>query len=188
MGQATATDEAFAAALEEGIEGAERWLAADAGEGFLSARFDAELYLDVLLGFPPSSEKYRAKKPDAEAFAACARPMRMCSPRPGAALGARVAAAAVTLARLVEDAYARAEGERRLEQGDLLRRCLDAFAEHPELSARYRERFRVIMVDEFQDTDKLQVAVIGALAQPASPTCARWATRSRASTGSAAPT
>ncbi|MFR5827808.1 MAG: UvrD-helicase domain-containing protein [Adlercreutzia equolifaciens] len=27
------------------------------------------------------------------------------------------------------------------------------------------------MVDEFQDTDKLQVAVIAALAQPASPTC-----------------
>lgn len=72
----------------------------------------------------------------------------------------------MTLARLVEDAYARAKGSGRLDQGDLLRRCLDAFAEHPELSARYRERFRVIMVDEFQDTDKLQVAVIGALAQP----------------------
>ena len=162
----TATDEAFAAALEEGIEGAERWLAADAGEGFLSARFDAELYLDVLLGFPPSSEKYRAKKPDAEAFAAWREAYADVFSEARAALGARVAAAAVTLARLVEDAYARAKGSGRLDQGDLLRRCLDAFAEHPELSARYRERFRVIMVDEFQDTDKLQVAVIGALAQP----------------------
>lgn len=162
----TATDEAFAAALEEGIEGAERWLAADAGEGFLSARFDAELYLDVLLGFPPSSEKYRAKKPDAGAFAAWREAYADVFSEARAALGARVAAAAVTLARLVEDAYARAKGSGRLDQGDLLRRCLDAFAEHPELSARYRERFRVIMVDEFQDTDKLQVAVIGALAQP----------------------
>ena len=162
----TATDEAFAAALEEGIEGAERWLAADAGEGFLSARFDAELYLDVLLGFPPSSEKYRAKKPDAEAFAAWREAYADVFSEARAAMGARVAAAAVTLARLVEDAYARAKGSGRLDQGDLLRRCLDAFAEHPELSARYRERFRVIMVDEFQDTDKLQVAVIGALAQP----------------------
>lgn len=44
--------------------------------------------------------------------------------------------------------------------------CLDAFSAHPELSERYRERFKVIMVDEFQDTDKLAGRRYAALAQP----------------------
>lgn len=162
----TATDEAFASDLEGGIDRAERWLAADTGEGFLDARFEAEPFLEALLAFPPSSDKYRAKKPDADAFAAWRTAYASVFAEAQAALGARVSAAAVTLARLLEDAYARAKGNDRLDQGDLLRRCLDAFSAHPELSERYRERFKVVMVDEFQDTDKLQVAVIAALAQP----------------------
>lgn len=153
----------------------------------MDARFEAGPFLEALLAFPPSSDKYRAKKPDADAFAAWRGAYASVFSEAQAALGARVSVAAVSLARLLEDAYVRAKGNDRLDQGDLLRRCLDAFSAHPELSERYRERFKVIMVDEFQDTDKLQVAVIAALAQPASPTCARWATRSRASTGSAAP-
>lgn len=186
-GKTNATDETFASDLETGIDRAEQWLAADTGEGFLDARFEAGPFLEALLAFPPSSDKYRAKKPDADAFAAWRGAYASVFSEAQAALGARVSVAAVSLARLLEDAYVRAKGNDRLDQGDLLRRCLDAFSAHPELSERYRERFKVIMVDEFQDTDKLQVAVIAALAQPASPTCARWATRSRASTGSAAP-
>lgn len=165
-GKTNATDETFASDLETGIDRAEQWLAADTGEGFLDARFEAGPFLEALLAFPPSSDKYRAKKPDADAFAAWRGAYASVFSEAQAALGARVSVAAVSLARLLEDAYARAKGNDRLDQGDLLRRCLDAFSTHPELSERYRERFKVIMVDEFQDTDKLQVAVIAALAQP----------------------
>ncbi|MFR0868470.1 MAG: UvrD-helicase domain-containing protein [Adlercreutzia sp.] len=165
-GKTNATDETFASDLEAGIDRAEQWLAADTGEGFLDARFEAGPFLEALLAFPPSSDKYRAKKPDADAFAAWRGAYASVFSEAQAALGARVSVAAVSLARLLEDAYARAKGNDRLDQGDLLRRCLDAFSAHPELSERYRERFKVIMVDEFQDTDKLQVAVIAALAQP----------------------
>ena len=165
-GKTNATDETFASDLETGIDRAGQWLAADTGEGFLDARFEAGPFLEALLAFPPSSDKYRAKKPDADAFAAWRGAYASVFSEAQAALGARVSVAAVSLARLLEDAYARAKGNDRLDQGDLLRRCLDAFSAHPELSERYRERFKVIMVDEFQDTDKLQVAVIAALAQP----------------------
>ena len=75
-GKTNATDETFASDLETGIDRAEQWLAADTGEGFLDARFEAGPFLEALLAFPPSSDKYRAKKPDADAFAA-----RACSPR-----------------------------------------------------------------------------------------------------------
>ncbi len=69
-GKTNATDETFASDLETGIDRAEQWLAADTGEGFLDARFEAGPFLEALLAFPPSSDKYRAKKPDADAFAA----------------------------------------------------------------------------------------------------------------------
>ncbi|MFR1166352.1 MAG: UvrD-helicase domain-containing protein [Adlercreutzia equolifaciens] len=164
-GKTNATDETFASDLETGIDRAEQWLAADTGEGFLDARFEAGPFLEALLAFPPSSDKYRAKSRTPMRSLPGEVPTRACSPRRKRPW-ARVSVAAVSLARLLEDAYARAKGNDRLDQGDLLRRCLDAFSAHPELSERYRERFKVIMVDEFQDTDKLQVAVIAALAQP----------------------
>ena len=50
-----------------------------------------------------------------------------------------------------------------LDQDDLITRTLDAFENLPEVEARYRDRFRLIMVDEFQDTSELQIALISHL-------------------------
>ena len=105
-GKTNATDETFASDLETGIDRAEQWLAADTGEGFLDARFEAGPFLEALLAFPPSSDKYRAKKPDADAFAAWRGAYASVFSEAQAALGARVSVAAVSLARLLEDAYA----------------------------------------------------------------------------------
>ena len=50
-----------------------------------------------------------------------------------------------------------------LDQDDLINKTLDAFERVPVVEARYRDRFRLIMVDEFQDTSELQIALISHL-------------------------
>ena len=50
-----------------------------------------------------------------------------------------------------------------LDQDDLIHKTLDAFENAPEMESRYRDKFRLIMVDEFQDTSKLQIALISHL-------------------------
>ena len=50
-----------------------------------------------------------------------------------------------------------------LDQDDLIHKTLDAFENAPEMENRYRDRFRLIMVDEFQDTSELQIALISHL-------------------------
>ena len=51
----------------------------------------------------------------------------------------------------------------KLDQNDLLLKTLDAFERFPDIEARYRDRFRLVMVDEFQDTSGLQIALISHL-------------------------
>ena len=50
-----------------------------------------------------------------------------------------------------------------LDQDDLIHKTLDAFENAPEVESRYRDKFRLIMVDEFQDTSELQIALISHL-------------------------
>ncbi len=50
-----------------------------------------------------------------------------------------------------------------LDQDDLINKTLDAFELVPEVEGRFRDRFRLIMVDEFQDTSELQIALISHL-------------------------
>ena len=47
-----------------------------------------------------------------------------------------------------------------LDFDDLLLFALKLFKEHPSVLARYRERFRYIMVDEYQDTNRVQYEFI----------------------------
>ncbi|WP_289637804.1 UvrD-helicase domain-containing protein, partial [uncultured Adlercreutzia sp.] len=82
------------------------------------------------------------------------------------ALGQRDARAILAVARLVDEEFRALKGPSRLDSGDLLRRCLEALRDHGVIAERYRRRFRLIMVDEFQDTDKVQVEVIRMLAAP----------------------
>jgi ATP-dependent DNA helicase UvrD/PcrA len=48
---------------------------------------------------------------------------------------------------------------------DLLTRPVQLFEEHPDLLARYRQRFSFILVDEYQDTNKAQYRFVELLAQ-----------------------
>ena len=49
--------------------------------------------------------------------------------------------------------------------GDLLLECLRLFREHPDVLADYQQRFRYILVDEYQDTNVAQYLWLRLLAQ-----------------------
>ena len=69
------------------------------------------------------------------------------------------------MARRVEAAYQRILQESSLvDMGDLIRKTLKAFDENPRLAAQYTSRFKLIMVDEFQDTSQLQIDMISRIA------------------------
>jgi ATP-dependent exoDNAse (exonuclease V) beta subunit len=67
----------------------------------------------------------------------------------------------VDIARRVLDAYGELKGQAcGLDNNDLLRLADDALRGHPRIAAEYSGRFRLVMVDEFQDTDAQQVDII----------------------------
>ena len=75
--------------------------------------------------------------------------------------------ALLRLARLVERNYAQAKREAGgLDNDDLLRLALDALRDHPDIARRYGSQFRLVMVDEFQDTNAQQVDMISRLSGP----------------------
>lgn len=51
-----------------------------------------------------------------------------------------------------------------LDNNDLLIKASQALADHPALAALYETRFQMVMVDEFQDTDQLQINMIKRMA------------------------
>lgn len=70
----------------------------------------------------------------------------------------------VEMVRSRYNAYKHAHG--KLDNDDLLLKCTAAFETHPEIAAEYATKFRLVMVDEFQDTSEQQVKMITKLAGP----------------------
>ncbi len=77
---------------------------------------------------------------------------------------------AAELMALARDVARRYEDKKRalckLDNDDLLVRTLAAFEEHPHVAGRYADRFKLVMVDEFQDTSQLQIDLVAHLAGP----------------------
>jgi DNA helicase II / ATP-dependent DNA helicase PcrA len=71
--------------------------------------------------------------------------------------------------RAVADIYAHYEEALRqanaLDFDDLLVRPIDLFTQHPDVLAKYRERFSHVMIDEYQDTNALQYRLARLLAE-----------------------
>jgi DNA helicase-2/ATP-dependent DNA helicase PcrA len=55
--------------------------------------------------------------------------------------------------------------------GDLIKKPVEILREHAEVSSRIQDRFRVIMVDEYQDANIAQFELLKELAGPASYVC-----------------
>ncbi|NLC71143.1 MAG: UvrD-helicase domain-containing protein [Desulfuromonadaceae bacterium] len=58
-----------------------------------------------------------------------------------------------------------------LDFGDLILMVVKLFEDHPEIAERYRERFRHLLVDEFQDTNRIQYRLIQLLCTPRTELC-----------------
>ncbi|WP_314009775.1 UvrD-helicase domain-containing protein [Cryptobacterium curtum] len=67
----------------------------------------------------------------------------------------------VDLAQRTEEKYrAILRARAQLDTSDLIRTTLRLFKQNPGLARTYTERFKLIMVDEFQDTSQLQIDLI----------------------------
>ena len=73
-----------------------------------------------------------------------------------------------TLVALAADVLAAFSARKRalglLDNNDLLAFAARAFRDCPSVAADYRDRFKLVMVDEFQDTDQLQVDMVKRMA------------------------
>ena len=77
------------------------------------------------------------------------------------ACGGPAVDALVGLARAVEAEYrALKAGQSALDNNDLLRMAYEALRDYPAIRAAYKGRFKMVMIDEFQDTDQMQVDLI----------------------------
>ncbi len=72
------------------------------------------------------------------------------------------------LYRRYQDALRR---QNSLDFDDLLMQSLALFTKHPETLEHWRDRFRYIMVDEFQDTNAVQFDLVRLLAAPRNNLC-----------------
>lgn len=80
----------------------------------------------------------------------------------------------MALAREVSRRYEEKKHERcTLDNDDLLVKTRAAFIDYPDVARRYEHRFKLVMVDEFQDTSQLQIDLIAHLA---GAQCARLCT------------
>ena len=70
--------------------------------------------------------------------------------------------------KMMSRIYAKYENKLRvsnaLDFDDLLLKVLELFSEHPDILKKYQTRFVYIMVDEYQDTNKVQYDIVAKLA------------------------
>ncbi len=150
--KAGASRDAFISATEEAVAGIEAHLAA----GKVCARDLVALVASLPV---PSRRFGTAECKDAMEqfaldYAECALEARLLVAEPAAE-------ELVALAEAAMASYARRKRELGLlDNDDLLVMASRAFAEHPEIEQRYASRFKLVMVDEFQDTDQQQVDMI----------------------------
>lgn len=69
-----------------------------------------------------------------------------------------------TVARIYKSYQERLRLNNALDFDDLLLYTVRLFREHPEVLNRYRQRFRYILVDEYQDTNRVQYEIVLLLA------------------------
>lgn len=81
-----------------------------------------------------------------------------------------VAADEIFRIREVSDAYNTYQQllleEQALDFGDLINYALRVFQERPDILERYRQQFKYVLVDEFQDTNRVQYELVKLLSAP----------------------
>lgn len=133
---------------------------------FSDPDFEAARFVEAFFSFPKTSPKYRVKESDPTFFAEYRDAYAFAAGQVEAAFSACDVQALLRVARAVDEEYQRLKGAANIDNVDLLRMAYHALTDCPEIADAYRRQFKIIMIDEFQDTDELQVALVRALAQP----------------------
>ena len=153
------TRDKFLAATQDALEGA-RELIGRGSDGLTYRRA-----LSAMNGFPVPGRNFGKNTPYGEQAAELAEQYFAIAAQARCGLVQEQLATLIDVARSVADAFARRKREARLlDNNDLLAFASRAFRDHPAIQAAYADRFKLVMVDEFQDTDQLQVDMIKRMA------------------------
>lgn len=162
-----ATDQKHLDSMETALAKANAYMECDAcSDSFEDSEFDAVRYCDVLFSFPLTASNYRTGKNDPQFFQDYRDEYCSIAFSVKSALALVELGQLVFVSRLIQEEYQKLKGPGKLDNNDLLTQAYHALVDNPQLASAYRDRFKLIMIDEFQDTDELQVALIGSLAQP----------------------
>ena len=155
-----ATRDKFLGTTQEALDGAQELIASGA-----AAALTYERALAAMNAFPVPGRNFGKNTPYGEQAAELAEQYFACAAQARAGLAAGHLDTLVALARLVAQAFARRKREAGLlDNNDLLAFTARAFRDFPAIEAAYANRFKLVMVDEFQDTDQLQVDMIKRMA------------------------
>ena len=155
-----ATRDKFLGATQEALDGAQELIASGA-----AAALTYERALAAMNAFPVPGRNFGKNTPYGEQAAELAEQYFACAAQARAGLAAGHLDTLVALAQLVAQAFARRKREAGLlDNNDLLAFTARAFRDFPAIEAAYANRFKLVMVDEFQDTDQLQVDMIKRMA------------------------
>ena len=155
-----ATRDKFLGATQEALDGAQELITSGAADALTYERA-----LAAMNAFPVPGRNFGKNTPYGEQAAELAEQYFACAAQARAGLAAGHLDTLVALARLVAQAFARRKREAGLlDNNDLLAFTARAFCDFPAIEAAYANRFKLVMVDEFQDTDQLQVDMIKRMA------------------------
>lgn len=151
-------------AIQSAVEGALSYLG-DNTSDFSDSDFDSKLYLQTVLAFPKPPKNFHAKKEDGPFFESYSYEFAKIVSEVQASISCGQLEKLVTFTRMLDEAYQKMKGVDRLDNNDLLIQAYHALRDNPSIAQAYREQFKLIMVDEFQDTDTLQVALLSLLSK-----------------------
>ena len=155
-----ATRDKFLGATQEALDGAQELIASGA-----AAALTYERALAAMNAFPVPGRNFGKNTPYGEQAAELAEQYFACAAQARAGLAAGHLDTLVALAQLVAQEFERRKREAGLlDNNDLLAFAARAFRDFPAIEAAYANRFKLVMVDEFQDTDQLQVDMIKRMA------------------------
>lgn len=153
------TRDKFLAATQDALEGA-RELIGRGSDGLTYRRA-----LSAMNGFPVPGRNFGKNTLYGEQVVELAEQYCAIAAQARCGLVQEQLATLIDVAKSVADAFARRKREAGLlDNNDLLAFASRAFRDNPAIQAAYADRFKLVMVDEFQDTDQLQVDMINRMA------------------------
>ncbi|MEF2845414.1 MAG: UvrD-helicase domain-containing protein [Eggerthellaceae bacterium] len=159
-------DAGYQDACADALQHAKAYLEKGIPTSFTDPLFDWDQYVRVFFAFPKTTPKYRVKESDPGFFAEYRSEYALLAGQVEAACSALEQHYLARIARMVYEQYQQLKGSARLDNVDLLRETYSALSQYPAIAQAYRNQFALIMIDEFQDTDELQIALLRALAKP----------------------